>query len=206
MTRDSRSSVKQFRFSLLAAVIAAAGMLAFAARLVSQTSHADKLQQSVALIKQILEKDGLYTRSTTSKGGDYKSVTERKFSVRSANGCQLVVASDAHTHTEMPAQKRLVDRTWTDFYRPDFSLLDAASVAIQDPQPPQDTWVAKGYLVRIAVESGKAPIPASSVNMQTNKEKDLPGVPNLAVYVTSREQADRLAKAFTQVATACHAK
>lgn len=174
-------------------------------RVASQAAPIDNLQQSIDVIKQILDKEGLYTRTTTS-GASYKSQTERKFSLKSANGCQMVVASDAHTHTEMPQQQRVVDRTWTDIYRPDFSNLDSATVIVQDPQPPQSTWETKGFLVRIGVEIGKPPIAASSVNKETNLEKNLPGLPNLAVYVTSREQADRLAKAFTQVATACHAK
>jgi hypothetical protein len=193
-------------FGLLAPVAAASAFLFFTPWLFSQAAQADNLQQNIDLIKQILDKGGLYTRTTVSAGGDYKSVTQRKFSVKSAIGCRLIVASDAHMHTDMPVHKRTTDRTWTDYYRPDLSLLDPATVIVQDPQPAQPTWEAKGYLVRIAVETGKTPIAASSVNHETNQEKDLPGAPNLAVYVTSREEADRLAKAFTQAATACHAR
>jgi hypothetical protein len=169
-----------------------------------QGAQNTKLQQGTDVIKQILAKDGLYTRTTTSPSG-YKAVMERKFEVTSASGCQLVVAANVHTHTEMSAQNRVTDRSSTDIFRPDFSALDAANVTVADPQPAQPTWEMKGYLVRIGVEAGKAPIKASNRIQPTNEEHDLPPLPNLAVYVTTREQADRLAKAFADVATACHA-
>jgi hypothetical protein len=188
----------------LGLLVTAGAILSLGPRLNSQAAPLDKIQRSVDLIRQILDKDGLYTRTTTS-GTQYKSVTERKFTLKEAKGCQLIVTSDVHTHTDMPAQHRVVDRKWTDIYRPDFSSLDPASVFESEPQPPQPNWEAKGYLVRIPVEVGKALIPASTVNNETNEEHGLPGLPNLAVYVTTREQADRLAKPFTGVATACHA-
>ena len=189
----------------LLAIAVSGAVLAAAVPVGSQAGHIDKLQQSVDLIRQILDKDGLFTRTSTSSDGSYKSVTERKFSVKSANGCQLVVTSDVHTHAQLPGQQSGSDRVWLEVFRPDFSALDPATVVVQDPRPPQPTWETKGYLVRIAVQTGKAPIVVSSVNKETNKEQNLPGVPSLAVYVTSREQADRLAKAFTQAANACHA-
>jgi hypothetical protein len=188
------------RRRLLMAGAAAVCLLLGAPRVSSQDQ---KLQQGIDLIKQILAKDGLYTRSTKS-GTQYKSVTERKFEVTAVKGCQLVVTSNLHTHTEMPAQNRVSDRKATELFHPDFSGLDPASVIVSDPQPPQPTWQTTGYLVRIGVTSGKPPIAASSWNEQTNEEHDLPPLPNLAVYVTSKDQADRLAKAFAQVATACH--
>ncbi len=187
------------------AVIAAAGCLLLTApRLICQAAQGQKLQQGVDQIKEILAKDGLYTR-TTKSGEQYKSVMERKFQVASAKGCQVVVTSDIHTHTEMPAQNRVSDRNSTEFFYPDFSVFNPASVIVADPEPPQPTWEMKGYLVRIAVEAGKPPMKASSRVQQTNEQHDLPSLPNLAVYVKTREQADRLAKAFTEVATACRA-
>lgn len=193
------------RYAHSSLALAAAGCLLLTAPLVtSQGSPDPKLQQGADLIRQILDRDGLYTRTTTS-GSQYKAVTERKYSVKEVKGCQIVVASESHSHTEMPAQNRVVDRKWTDTYHPDFAGLDPASVVVGGEQPPQATWEAKGFLVRIGVEAGKPPIKASTQSAQTNEEHDLPPLPNLAVYVTSKEQADRLAKAFTQVATACHA-
>ena len=195
---------RRFHRISLAAAGCAAVLLLGAPRLMCQGAQSTKLQQGTDLIKQILAKDGLYTRTTTSPSG-YKAVMERKFEVTSASGCQLVVAANVHTHTEMSAQNRVTDRSSTDIFRPDFSALDAASVTVADPQPAQPTWEMKGYLVRIGVEAGKPPIRASSRIQQTNEEHDLPPLPNLAVYVATRDQADRLAKAFAQVATACHA-
>jgi hypothetical protein len=191
------------QISLAVACGSAGCLLLGAPRLICQAQN-PKVQQGTDLIKQILAKDGLYTRTTTSPNG-YKAVMERKFEVTSASGCQLVVASNVHMHTEMSSQNRVTDRTSVDIYHPDFSGLDAASVKVSDPQPAQSTWEAKGYLVRIGVEAGKPPIRASNRIQQTNEEHDLPPLPNLAVYVTSRDQADRLAKAFVEVATACHA-
>ena len=188
------------RVSLLITVSAAGCLVLGAPRVGSQDA---KLQQGIDLIKQILAKDGLYTR-TAKSGTQYKSVTERKFEVSEVKGCRLVVASNLHTHTEMPAQNRVSDRNATELFHPDFSGLDPASVVVSDPQPPQPSWEATGYLVRIGVEAGKPPIAASSRNDRTNEENDLPPLPNLAVYVRSKDQADRLAKAFAQVATACH--
>ena len=192
------------RISLLAALAAAGCLLLAAPRLISQAAQNQKLQQATDLIKEILAKDGLYTRSTKSENGQYKSAMERKFEVTAVNGCQLVVSSASHIHTEMPAQNRVSDRKSTEIFHPDFSALDPAGVIVSDPQPPQPTWEMKGYLVRIAVEVGKPPMKASSRIEQTNEEHDLPPLPNLSVYVTSRDQADRLAKAFAQVATACN--
>ncbi|UWZ82419.1 hypothetical protein [Occallatibacter riparius] len=184
---------------------AAAGCLVLTApRLISQGAQGQKLQQGVDQIKQILSKDGLYTR-TTKSGDQYKSVMERKFEVTSANGCQMVVTSNIHVHTEMPAQNKVTDRSSAEVYHPDFSAFNPTSVIVEDPQPPQPTWETTGYLVRIAIEAGKPPMKASTRIQQTNEEHDLPPLPTLAVYVKTREQADRLAKAFAQVATACRA-
>jgi hypothetical protein len=194
---------RRFTPDFLVMAAAAGCLLLTATRLVSQATPGVKLQPGTDLVKEILAKDGLYTRTTTS-GTQYKALTERKFALKEVKGCQLVVVSDTHTHTEMPAQNRVLDRTWTETYYPDFSILDPASVVVSDPPPPQPTWETKGYLVRIGVEIGKPPISASTQNNQTNEAHDLPPLPNLAVYVASRDQADRLAKAFTQVATACH--
>src|SRR5581483_4239540 len=170
----------------------------------SQASS-NTLQQGIDTIRQILAKDGLYSRSTTSARNNYKSLTERKFSLSAADGCKLVVESDSHVHTEEPTQNHVSDRMSTEVLHPDFSVMDTASVYVGDPQPPQPTWEAKGYLVRISVEVGKPMIVASTVDKATNTAHVLPGLPTLAVYVSSREAADRLAAAFKQVATACRA-
>jgi hypothetical protein len=162
-------------------------------------------QPSVDMIRDILASDGIYTRSTTSANNQYKSTTERKFSLSEADGCKLTVVSDSHVHAEMPEMKRVTDRRTSETFRPDFSTMDASSVYVGDQQPAQATWVAKGYLVRIAVEIGKPPIPVSSVDNETKQSRELLRVPNLAVYVSSRQSADRLAKAFAELATACHA-
>lgn len=180
------------------------GFAAGVARLSSQ-APAGGLQQGIDTIRQILAEDGRYTRSTTSARNNYKSLTERRFSLADANGCNLTVQSDSHVHVEMPTQNRVTDRKSSETFRPDFSVLDPASVYVADPQPGQASWQMTGYLVRISVEVGKPPIRASSVDKEANGATDLPGVPTLAVYVTSRQSADRLAKAFAQVATACHA-
>jgi hypothetical protein len=197
-------SSRRFRRISLLVAACAAGCLLIAPRLISQSGQNQKLQQATDLIRQILAKDGLYTRTTKSANGQYQSVMERKFELMAANGCQLVVASNLHTHSEMPAQTRVTDRKSTEIFHPDFSVFDPASVLVSDPQPPQPTWEMKGYLVRIAVEAGKPPMKASSRTEQANEEHDLPPLAHLAVYVTSRDQADRLAKAFAQAATACH--
>jgi hypothetical protein len=178
--------------------------LLIAPRLTSQGAQSHNLQQGTDLIKEILAKGGLYTR-TTKSGNGYKSVMERKFELTSATGCQMVVTSDIHIHTEMSAQNKVSDRNSTEIYHPDFTVFDPATVIVSDPQPAQPTWETKGYLVRIAVEIGKPPMKASGRTQPTNEEHALPSLPNLAVYVTTREQADRLAKAFAQVATACRA-
>jgi hypothetical protein len=192
------------RISLAVAGGAAGFLLLGTPRLICQGAQGQKLQQGTDVIKEILAKDGLYTR-TTKSGDQYKSVMERKFELTSAKGCQMVVTSDTHIHTEMPSQNRVSDRNSTEFFYPDFSVFNPASVIVSDPQPAQPTWEMKGYLVRITVEIGKPPMKASSRIQQTNEEHDLPPLPGLSVYVKSREQADRLAKAFAQVATACRA-
>jgi hypothetical protein len=201
VVRTVRHSV---RIRLLVLMAAGCGLM-LALPPVSSQAASTTLQQSIDTIRQILAKDGLYTRSTTSARNNYKSSTERKFSLSEANGCKLTVVSDSHVHMEMPEQNRVTDRRTSEIFQPDFSSLDPASVYVGDQQPPQATWVVKGYLVRIRVENGKLPIAASNVDKDTNESHDLPGVPNLAVYVSSREAADRLAKAFADVATACHA-
>ncbi|HEY2857199.1 MAG TPA: hypothetical protein VGJ21_02155 [Terracidiphilus sp.] len=162
------------------------------------------MQANIDVIRQILAKEGMYSRSTTSARNNYKSLTERKYTLSEATGCNLVVQSDSHVHTEEPTRNRVVDKRSTDSFRADFSAMDASSIYVEDPQPPQSTWEAKGYLVRIAVELGKPPMAASTVDKATNSARDLPSLPMLAVYVGSRESADKLAKAFAQVATACH--
>lgn len=186
-------------------VLAAAGCGLLLAVPPISSQAAATLQPGIDSIRQILARDGLYSRTTTSARNNYKSVTERKYALSEANGCKLTVASESHAHVEMPTQNRVTDRRSTDVFRTDFSQMDPASVYVGDPQPPQATWETKGYLVRIAVELGKPPILASTVDKETNAARDLPGVPMLAVYVSSRESADKLAKAFAQVATACHA-
>lgn len=170
-----------------------------------QAASSPNLQQSVEAIRQILAKDGQYLRTTTTARKDYKSLTERKFSVSEADGCKLIVKSDAHVHTELTEQKRVSDREWSDIYRPDFSLMDPSTVTVTDPEPPQEQWQTKGYMVRISVEVDKPLMIASSVDPKSNTARDMPGLPTLAVYVTSRETADRLGKAFAQLATACRA-
>jgi hypothetical protein len=192
------------RISLIAAAAAAGCLLLAAPGLISQAAQNQKLQQATDQIKEILARDGLYTRTTKSPNGQYTSVMERKFELTTVNGCQMVVASNVHTHTEMPAQNRVSDRKTTDIYHPDFSVFDPASVTVSDPQPPQPTWEMKGYLVRIAIQAGGPPMKASTRIEQTSEEHDLPPLPNLSVYIASRDQADRLAKAFAQVATACN--
>jgi hypothetical protein len=188
------------RVAALAAVVC--GLLLAAPRIISQGSS---MQASIDVIRQILAKEGVYSRTTTSARNNYKSVTERKFSLSEANGCKLTVQSDTHVHMEEPTQNRVTDRRSLDIFRPDFSAMDASSIYVADPQPPQAAWETKGYLVRISVEIGKPPMVASTVDKATNEARDLPPLPMLAVYVGSRESADKLAKAFTQVAAACHA-
>lgn len=199
--RALRGSV-QMRW--LVPALALGGFALAAPHILSQASGGG-LQQSIDTIRQILAADGLYTRTTTSALNNYKSATERHYSLTGANGCNLTFATDTHIHTEMPAQNRVTDRKSTDIFKPDFSTLDASSVHVGDPQPAQGTWEMKGYLVRIAVQIGKPRIEASSLDRETNEAHELPAVPMLAVYVSSRESADKLAKAFAQVATACHA-
>lgn len=168
-----------------------------------QASADQSLQQNVEAIRQILAKDGLYQRTTTTERKDYNSVMERKFAVTEADGCKLVVVSSVHSRSEMPTQNRVTDRNWNDIYRPDFSVMDPAGVVVEDPAPPQPQWQVKGYLVRISVEVGKPLIVASTVDKATNAARDMPGLPALAVYVSSREAADLLAKKFSAVAAAC---
>ena len=189
----------------LAVTAAAVCLLLTAPCLIGQGAQGQKLQQGVDQIKEILAKDGLYTR-TTKSGDQYKSLMERKFELTSAKGCQMVVTVDTRIHTEMPSQNRVSDRNSTEIFYPDFSVFNPASVIVSDPEPPQPTWEVKGYLVRISVEVGKPPMKASTRIKQTNEDHDSPPLPNLAVYIKTREQADRLAKAFAQVATACHAE
>jgi hypothetical protein len=193
------------RSSFLVAAVAT-GCLLTAPRLSSQAAQNPKAQQGIDLIKQILAKDGRYTRTTKSGNSQYKSVTERKFAVSAVKGCLVDVVSESHLHTEMSAQNREADRKSTDTFHVDFSALDPSSVVVSDPPPPQPGWETTGYLVRIKAEADKPPIRASTRDQQTNEEHDLPSLPNLALYVTSRDQADRLAKAFAQVATACHSQ
>jgi hypothetical protein len=170
------------------------------------SAQGQTLQRGIDTIRQSLAKDGLYERLTTSSRGTYKSATQRKFSLSEASGCNLVVVSEAHIHTEMPERNRVTDRHWNDIYRPDFSVMDPASTRVVAPEPPQATWETKGYLVSISIEVGKSLMVASSVDPATNKARDMPPVPTLAVYVTNKETADRLARAFSEVATACRAK
>jgi hypothetical protein len=212
MSSSSMLSVKAFILAartsypvrLLGIATLATCMLSTAPQMASQATHVQKLQQDIDSVREILAKDGLYVRSTTNTRADYKSATERKFSLSEVDGCRLTVTSDAHSHAEIPAQKRITDRSWTDIYKPDFSVMDPASVVVADPQPPQPSWEVKGYLVRISVEPGKPLMLASSLDKQTKEYHDVPGLPNLAVYVTSRDSADRLARAFKQLAASCH--
>ena len=170
-----------------------------------QAASGQSLQQYADAIRQILTKDGLYQRTTVTTRNDYKSVTERTYSVPKADGCKLTVVSSAHIHTEMTAQNRVSDRKWNDIFQPDFSVMDPGSVTVADPDPSQAQWQVKGYMVRIAVEVGKPPMGASTVDLKTNSAQEMPGLPTLAVYVSSREAADQLAKKFAQMATACRA-
>jgi hypothetical protein len=202
--RAGKLLAKNPTLSLVLALVAGGLALSAAPCLRAQAAPVDKVQESVDVIRQILAKDGLYTRTTTREG-TYKSKTERKYYLKSATGCQLIVANEAHVHTEMPAQQRVSDRSWTEILWPDFSVLDPANVVVQDPIPPQPNWETKGYLVRINVETGKAPIKVTAINSDSTQQREMPAMPNLGVYVTSREQADRLAKAFSQTAAACHA-
>jgi hypothetical protein len=179
--------------------------LALATPRISSQASTNTLQQGIDTIRQILAKDGLYSRSTTSARNNYKSLTEKTFSLSAAAGCKLVVESDSHAHIEEPTQNRVSDRKSTEVFHPDFSVMDSASVYVGDPEPPQPTWEAKGYLVRISVEVGKPLIVASAIDKEHNAARDMPGLPALAVYVSSRAAADRLAAAFKQVATACRA-
>ena len=171
----------------------------------AHAAPAGNIQKLDEVIRQILAKDGMYSRTTWTANNTYKSVNERKFSVSEANGCRLIVVSDVHTHTEFPAQNRVTDHDWSDIFRPDFAHLDVSRITVADPEPRQPQWEAKGYLVRIPVVLGDPQIVASNVDKQTNKAQDLPRVPALTVYVSSREAADRLAKAFGELATACKA-
>lgn len=198
---DTRAmkSPGNMRVAALAAV--GCGLLLTAARMVSQ---APSMQASVDVIRQILAKEGVYSRTTTSARNNYKSVTERKFSVSEASGCKIAVQSNTHVHTEEPTQNHVSDRRSIDTVHADFSVMDASSVYVADPQPPQPSWETKGYLVRISVEIGKPPMGASTVDPATNEGRDLPPLPMLAVYVGTRESADKLGKAFGQLATACH--
>src|SRR5271165_4503916 len=200
----SRSS----RRSGLASPAALAGALLVAASaILSQTTHATApgLQQTVESIRQILAKDGLYERTTTTQRQDYKSVTERKYEVTEVDGCKLVVVSSGHSHADMLAQGRTSDRKWNDIFHPDFSLMDPSTVVVNDPEAPQPQWQVKGYLVRISIEMGKPLMVASTVDLATNTVRDLPGLPAFSVFVSSREAADKLAKDFAQMATACRA-
>jgi hypothetical protein len=169
------------------------------------SAQGQTLEQGIAVIRQSLAKDGLYERVTTTARGNYKSLTQRKFTLSEAKGCNLVVVAESHIHAEMPHQNRITDRRWSDIYRPDFTTMDPASATVIAPEPPQANWETKGYLVRISIEAGKPLMVGSTVDSATNQARDMPGVPTLAVYVTNKETADRLAKAFAQVATACRA-
>lgn len=186
-----------------AAMAAAAFGLAAGQGFVS--AQGQTLRQGIDVIRQSLAKDGLYERITTSARNNYKSVTQRKFSLTEAIGCKLVVTSEAQIHTEMAERNRVTDRHVIEIYRPDFSTMDPSSATVIAPEPPQGNWETKGYLVRISIEVGKPLMIASSVDPATNSARDMPGVPTLAVYVTNKETADRLAKAFAQVASACRA-
>jgi len=169
------------------------------------SAQGQTLQQGIDVIRQSLAKDGLYERTTTTTRGNYASKTERKFTLSEAKGCNLVVTSDSHIHTEMPQRNRVTDRRWSDIYHPDFTIMDPSTATVIAPEPPQANWETKGYLVRISIEVGKPLMVASTVDPATNQARDMPGVPTLAVYVTNKATADRLAKAFAQVATACRA-
>jgi len=169
------------------------------------SAQGQTLQRGIDVIRQSLAKDGVYERTTTTTRGNYKSETRRKFSLSEADGCKLVVVSESHIHTEMPKQNRVTDRRWSDIYHPDFTTMDPATATVIPPEPPQATWETKGYLVRISIETGQPLMIGSTVDPATNQARDMPGVPTLAVYVTSKETADRLAKAFAEVATACRA-
>jgi hypothetical protein len=169
------------------------------------SAQGQTLERGIDVIRQSLAKDGLYERITTTSRGNYTSRTQRKFSLSEAKGCSLVVVADSHIHAEMPQQNRVTDRRWSDIYHPDFAAMDPASATVIAPEPPQATWETKGYLVRISIEAGRPLMVGSTVDLATNQARDMPGVPTLAVYVTNKETADRLAKAFAQVATACRA-
>ena len=198
----SKRVTSQARGSVLSAAVFA---IVLAVPAVSSYAANNTLQQGIDTIRQILAKDGRYSRITTSARKDYKSDTEKTFSVSAADGCKLTVQSESSIHTELPTQNRVIDRQSIDVFRSNFSQLDPATIEVGDPQPPQPTWQMSGYLVRVSVEAGKPFIIASTIDKATNATHDLPGVPTLAVYVSSREAADRLAAAFKQVTTACRA-
>ena len=204
-TRTStRHSSSRKRLAVSAAV--SCFLLATTTAILSQASHPGPgVQQSVDAIRQILAKDSLYERTTTTQRQDYKSLTERKYQVTETDGCKMVIVVSGHSHAEMPAQNRINDRKWNDIYHPDFSVMDPSTVVVNEPEPPQPQWQVKGYLVRISVEIGKPLMVSSTVDLATNASRILPGLPNLAVYVSSREAADKLAKTFGQLATACQA-
>jgi hypothetical protein len=186
------------------AMAAASGALLLAGPICA-SAQGQTLQQGIDVIRQALAKDGLYERVTTTTRGNYKSSTQRKFSLSEAKGCSLVVVADSHIHTELPQKNRVTDRRWSDIYRPDFTTMDPATATVIAPEPPQANWETKGYLVRISIETGKSLMVSSTLDPATNQARDLPGVPTLAVYVTNKDTADRLAKAFAQVAAACRA-
>ncbi len=168
-------------------------------------AQGQRIQQLADSIRLILSRSGLYSRATATPNQQYKSVTERKFLVTEANGCKLVVTSEGLTHTEFPAQNRVNDRRWSEIYRPDFQYLNPGSVEVRNPDVLPGGTEMHGYMVRIGVAIGSPTIVASAVDEATHEARDLPRLPALMVFVTSREEADHLAKDFRELATACQA-
>jgi hypothetical protein len=190
---------------LLSAFALATAVVLLPAQAGNSQAPSPRTAQAFTSIKDILARDGEYLRTTQTTNNKYSSKLLRTYVVTATNGCNAVVESEAHVHTEFATQQRVVDRNWIDEFHPNFVDLDPSTVIVQDPLPPQGQSVTKGYLVRIAVEAGKPLIPARAVDKAENEARQTPGVPTLAVYVKTREAADRLAKAFTDAATGCRA-
>lgn len=163
------------------------------------------ISDTIDFIRQTLALYGTKTSTVTKSNAPNLAVDTSKYSIGEGSGCQLSILETEHGHL-VDYQNKQFDYDATGVVHLDLSRMDPSGVSVSEPKATDldegSTTVYTGFEVRIASTNNVVSI-TGTVPDSRGHTHSLPPQSSTAVFSSSREAADRLAKAFAHAIILC---